>query len=81
MDIWTFLLRHFVRLGEHDFKRTDDGIHQDILVSHAIKHEQHEPNLKFNDIGIIHLTHDIEFSGRNFKLSLKLKASEALKMV
>lgn len=62
-----FLLRYFVRLGEHDFNRTDDGIHQDIVVDHAVKHEHHEPNLKFHDIGIVHLTRDIEFSGKNLK--------------
>lgn len=60
--------RYFVRFCEHDLNRTDDGIHQDIVVAHAVKHEQHEPNLKFNDIGIIHLERDVEFSGKTIFL-------------
>lgn len=50
--------RHVARLGEHDL-RTDDGLHEDILVARGVKH----PNPAINDIGIVHLERDVEFSG------------------
>lgn len=51
-------------MGEHDL-RTDDGMHQDIKVSHAKRHYRYDPGFKLNDIGIVHLERDVEFSGGN----------------
>lgn len=56
--------RRVARLGEHDLTRTDDSPHQDILIARSVAHEYHEPSLKLNDIGILHLQHDAEFSGK-----------------
>lgn len=42
---------------------TDDGIHQDILVARGKPHERYDPAFKFNDIGVVHMERDVEFSG------------------
>lgn len=54
--------RSFVRLGEHDL-RTDDGHHQDIRVARIVVHENFDPFIKSNDIAILQLERDVEFSG------------------
>lgn len=54
--------RRVVRLGAHDL-RTDDILQQDMLVARSVPHENHEPNFKINDIAIVHLLGDAEFSG------------------
>lgn len=54
-----------MRLGEHDL-RTDDGGHQDIPIARTVTHEEFDPNIKTNDIAIIHLERDVEFSGKIF---------------
>lgn len=57
----------FVRLGEHDINRTDDGLHQDISVNRVVKHAQYHAHFKINDIGMIELKRDVTFSGRVLK--------------
>lgn len=42
---------------------TTDGDHQDIPVDHVVKHEEFDFVHMINDIAIIHLTHDVEFTG------------------
>lgn len=50
-------------MGEHNLERTDDSRHQDIPVARSVPHEHHEPSLKLNDIGMVHLQYDVEFTG------------------
>lgn len=40
-----------------------DGLHQDIPIARSVAHEHHDPKLRLNDIGILHLKHDVKFSG------------------
>lgn len=56
-------------MGEHDLNLTDDGVHQDIRVAHGKRHERYDPGFKLNDIGIVRLERDVEFSGENIYLS------------
>lgn len=51
-------------MGEHDVNATDES-HQDIKVAHAVGHSEFDPTFKDNDIGIVYLEHDVEFSGEN----------------
>lgn len=65
MSIFNVFLfeRDIVRLGEHDMSTTDDGAHQDIRVCNADKHEQFNDDLNINDIAMITLVRDVEFTG------------------
>lgn len=62
--------RNFVRLGEYDKTTTTDGQHQDIRFSHHEIHEEFDSFLKINDIAMIYLDHDVEFTGE-LKKSVK----------
>lgn len=53
----------FARLGEYDIRTTEDGPHQDVEIADAIPHEHYHEELVINDIAIIHLMRDIEFTG------------------
>lgn len=55
-------LLKFVRLGEHDLG-TDDGTHQDIPIARAVPHEKYDTVNYFNDIAMLYLERDVEFSG------------------
>lgn len=55
--------RKFVRLGEHDLRTTDDGPHQNIPIVRSVKHPQQYSYYKLNDIAVLHLELDVEFSG------------------
>lgn len=55
--------RKFARLGERDLRTEDDGPHQDIPIARSVAHEQYDPVWKFNDIAMLHLERDVEFSG------------------
>lgn len=61
-----------MRLGEYDL-RTDDGAHQDIPIARSVTHDDFDPNIKTNDIAIIHLERDVEFSGKIFTKFLFLQ--------
>lgn len=53
-----------VRLGSvGNTTTTTDGGHQDIQIARFVSHPQYEPNMKINDIAIIQLVRDVEFSG------------------
>lgn len=54
----------FARLGEHDLNSTDDEPHRDYAIARSVAHEHHEPFHKINDIGILHLEEDVDFSGK-----------------
>lgn len=55
--------RIFVRLGEHDLRTTEDAPHKDIVIHRSVPHKEFDPELKLNDIAIIYLSRDVEFSG------------------
>lgn len=54
-----------VRLGEHDFTVKKDGKRQEIRIELAEPHEEHDDNLKLNDIAVLHLYYDVKFDGKN----------------
>lgn len=54
-----------VRLGEHDFTATKDAQRQDVRIALAEPHENHDDVLKLNDIAVLHLYHDVKFTGNN----------------
>lgn len=43
--------------------KTDDGVHQDIEVCYADKHEKYNDELNINDIAIVSLVRDVQFTG------------------
>lgn len=49
-------------MGEHD-RSDDDGQHQDINVVRADPHDSFNSRLMINDIAIIYLERDVEFTG------------------
>lgn len=54
---------HFVRLGEYDTEITKDGKHIDVGIARIESHNHSTSYLKINDIGIVYLKHDVEFTG------------------
>lgn len=52
-----------VRLGEYDISTTTDGQHETIRVDHTKKHSQFHFGLGINDIAIVYLVSDVEFTG------------------
>lgn len=54
---------YVVRLGEHDIRTTDDGLHKDVRVKNSVPHEEYNGALDINDIGIVYLARDVIFTG------------------
>lgn len=65
--------RILVRLGEYDMSRTTDGTHEDVSVDHVVKHDTFDFVNMINDIALIHLVHDVDFTGKTFYFSKILK--------
>ena len=63
--------REFARLGEHDVRAPDDGIRDDVTIIHSERHENYNSNSKVNDIAMLYLERDVEFSG-NFFQNIKI---------
>lgn len=62
-----------VRLGEYDTNTTSDGAHQDVAIDHVVKHEKFDRKHMINDMAIVHLAHDVDFTGKleiNFFLQI-----------
>lgn len=55
--------RILVRLGEYDTSTTSDGDHQDVSIDHVVKHEKYDDFKMINDVAIVHLAHDVDFTG------------------
>lgn len=55
--------RHVIRLGEHDLLTSEDGPHLDVDVGRAEMHEKYDEDLDVNDIAMIYLEDDVEFTG------------------
>lgn len=51
-------------MGAHNLRTDDDGTYQEIPIARSVKHPRYEPNLYLNDVAILHLVRDVEFSGR-----------------
>lgn len=51
-------------MGEHDRSTTEDGEHQDIKVLRADPHDSFNSRLMINDIALVYLEHDVEFTGK-----------------
>lgn len=52
-----------VRLGEHDLSSHDRGSPEiDVAIERFIRHEQYNKESRENDIGLIKLIRDVEFS-------------------
>lgn len=53
---------NFVRLGEHDtWDRSD---HIDVDIARIENHAQYDHALKVNDVSVVHLVKDVEFTGK-----------------
>lgn len=52
----------FVRLAEHDLT-DEDTTHKDVQVIRSVRHPYYDTYV--NDIGILYLEHDVEFTGKN----------------
>lgn len=55
-------LKYFVRLAEHDIT-DEDTTHKDVPVIRSARHSYYD--FYVNDIGMLYLEHDVEFTGRN----------------
>lgn len=64
-------------MGEHDVD-TEDGFHEDIGIDHFKTHEEYDDYLWINDIAIIYLERDVEFTGflRMFFFSTMFEMAE-----
>lgn len=55
-----------MRLGEFDVSTESDGPHQDIRIDHVVRHEKFDKFHMINDVAILHLVRDVEFTGNSF---------------
>lgn len=62
-------LKPFVRLAEHDTRNDEDTKHKDVQVIRTERHANYD--FYINDIGMLYLEHDVEFSGK-LKSTLKI---------
>lgn len=53
-----------VRLGEHDTTTEEDGKHIDVPIARAEKHANYTILTRINDIAVILLAQDVEFTGK-----------------
>lgn len=58
------MCRVFVRLGEHDMRTPADGSQQDVQVTHVLKHSGFDQEHMKNDIAVLYLKHDVNFTGK-----------------
>lgn len=54
--------RNMVRLGEYDLSK-NDTLTEDIKIHHFVAHPQYSEELQLNDIAIVHLERDVNFTG------------------
>lgn len=53
-----------VRLGEYNTTARTDENRVDVPIERIDKHEKYTDVPKLNDIAIVHLSHDVEFTGK-----------------
>lgn len=63
--------RTAVRLGEYDISTTEDGKHGTIRVDHAIAHKKFHRGVGINDIALVFLVEDVEFTGKFIHFSIR----------
>lgn len=51
-----------VRLGEFDLSKNDTHT-EDIGIDHFVPHPEYDSELQLNDIAIVHLMRDVNFTG------------------
>lgn len=56
--------RALVRLGEHDVTSTTDGEVVDVEVTRSVPHENYNKKDGTNDIAILQLANDVEFTSK-----------------
>lgn len=56
--------RSLVRLGEHDITSTDDGEVEDVKVVRSLPHENYNKKDGTNDIAMLYLERDVEFTSK-----------------
>lgn len=52
-----------VRLGEYDLS-TKSTVTEDIGIKRFVSHPEYNSELQLNDIAIVHLVRDVEFTGK-----------------
>lgn len=52
-----------MRLGEYNTLTTEDGKHVDVPIKRVEMHENYKWVTQINDIAIVHLARDVEFTG------------------
>lgn len=57
--------RNVVRLGEHEIGSKMYGPHKDVEIALILSHENFDSVLWINDIAMIYLDQDVEFTGFN----------------
>lgn len=65
-------------MGEYDKRTESDGPHQDITIADFETHSDHDNFIKINDIAMIYLEHDAEFTGENSFLNTILRITYLL---
>lgn len=58
-------------MGEHEIGSTKYGPHKDIGIALILSHEKFDSVLWINDIAMIYLERDVQFTGFKFLKSLK----------
>lgn len=66
------LFRVQVRLGEHDTASTHDGPTVDVDVVRIEKHDRYNKPYMTNDIAMLYLEHDVEFTSHIKPICLPL---------
>lgn len=52
-----------VRLGEYDLSQ-NSTLTEDIEIKRFVTHPEYDSKNQFNDIAIVHLVRDVEFTGK-----------------
>ena len=50
-------------MGEHEIDKIADGFHEDIAIEYFESHKAFDDYLWINDIAMIYLERDVEFTG------------------
>lgn len=58
--MWRSIKPKFIRLGDQNLKRTDDGAQiQEFSIAQVIRHPNYKPPSKYNDIALFKLDRDV----------------------
>lgn len=53
-----------VRLGALNISKTDEESTEDVEIDRFVPHPEYDSKLQLNDIAIVHLEHDVKFTGK-----------------